>query len=99
MLLSQKPHAIQYLPRSGTCRLQAALEIRIFFLQSVDSLRIDASSPGCRVDCFNARFCLESATPESRELITKMPNELMQLLECFDVRTFAGGCQVPPLDP
>ena len=99
MLLTQKSHTIQYLPRSSPCGLEAALEIGILLFQPVYSLGIDSRASGRRIDCLHTRFCLKCAASECRKLIAKMSNELVQLFECFDVRTFAGGCQVPPLDP
>ncbi len=89
MLLAEKSHTIQYLPRSSSCRLETPLEVGILFFESVHSLRTHPRTSRCRVDCFDARFCLLSATPERRELVAKMSNELIQLLERFYVRTFA----------
>ena len=89
MLLAEKSHTIQYLPRPGACRLQAALEVRVFLLQTIYSFRIYPCAAGCGVDRLDARLGRECATPECRELIPEMSNELMQLLERFDVRTFA----------
>ena len=89
MLLTEKSHAIQYLPRSGTCGLQTPLQVRVFFFQTIDSFRIHPCAARCGIDGLDACFCRERATPEGRELIAKMSNELMQLLKCLDVRTFA----------
>jgi hypothetical protein len=89
MLLAEESHTIQYLPRSSTCRFEAALQVGILFFEFVHSLRIHPRTTWCGIDCFHACFCLQGATPERRKLVSKMSNELIQLLERFYVRTFA----------
>lgn len=89
MLLAEKSHAIQYLPRSGTGRLEPTLEIGILLLEPVHPFWIYSRAAGCGIDSLDACFGRESATPERRELISKMSNELVELLKRFDVRTFA----------
>jgi hypothetical protein len=89
VLLAEKSHAIQYLPRSGAGRFEPALEIGILLLETVHSFRIHSRPSGRRIDCLDACFRRKRATPESRKLIAEMSDELVQLLKRFDVRTFA----------
>jgi len=89
VLLAEKSHTIQYLSRSGAGRFEPALEIGILLLQTIDPFRIHSRASGRRIDRFDPRFCGKRATPESRELIAEMSDQLVQLLKRFDVRTFA----------
>lgn len=89
MLLAEKSHTIQYLPRSSPRGFQTALQVRIFLFQTIDPFRIYACASRRGIDRLDTRFCREGATPECGELIPQVSNELMQLLERFDVRTFA----------
>jgi hypothetical protein len=89
VLLAQKPHTIQYLPRSGPGSFEPALEIGILFLEPVHPFGIYSRAAGRGIDRLDACFSRECAPPERRELVAKMSNELVQLLKRFDVRTFA----------
>jgi hypothetical protein len=89
VLLPQKPHAIQHLPRSGTSRFQPLLEIGVFDLQALDPLGVDAGTSRRRVERFHARLGLKRASPEGGELISKVPYEPLKLLKSFELRTFA----------
>ena len=89
MLLSEKSHAIQYLPGSRAGRFEPSLEIGILLLETIHPFRIHSRPSGRRIDRLDAGFRRKSATPESRKLIAKMSDELIQLLKRFDVRTFA----------
>jgi len=89
VLLAEKSHTIQYLPRSGAGRFETPLEIGIFLLQTIDPLGIHSRASGSRIYRFDPRFRRKRASPESRELVAKMSDQLVQLLKRFDVRTFA----------
>ena len=89
MLLTEETHAVEYLPRPDSCRLESAFQIFIFLLELLDSFRVHSRSSGSGVDRLEARLRLESAAAERRELVAKVADELMELVKGFDVRTFA----------
>ena len=77
MLLPQKSHTIQYLPRSGTSRFESPYEIGIFRLESLDPLRRSPRRARRSLERLYSRFRLKRATAKCRELVTKMPDELL----------------------
>jgi hypothetical protein len=88
MLLPQKSHAIQNLPGSGAGRVEALSQICVFALEFFDAFGVELRATRSRIDRFHSRFGLERPAPEARELVTQMPDEPLELLECFYVRTF-----------
>jgi hypothetical protein len=89
MLLPQKTHAVQHLARSGTSRFEPLPEIRVFDLPPLDSFGIHARSSRRGIERLDAGFGLERPPPEGRKLVAKVPDELLQLLKSFELRTFA----------
>jgi len=89
MLLSQKTNALEHLAGTRTRRLDADSEVGVLPLEFVDSLRADARRARRCVDSLHAGLSLESAPAESRELVAKVPDEPLKLLEWVVIRTFA----------
>jgi hypothetical protein len=89
MLLAEESHTIQYLPRPRARSLEATLQVCVFFFKPVDPFRVHSGTTGSGIDRLDARLGRKGAAPECRQLVAKMPHELVQLLEGFDVRTFA----------
>jgi hypothetical protein len=89
MLLAEKANPLENLSRPLSGDIEPFLEIGILMLELLDFLRAQAGGTRSTFDCLHSRFCLKRATPERRQLVTEMPNELLELLERVDVRTFA----------
>jgi hypothetical protein len=89
VLLAQEANTIEYLTSARACGLEPFPEISILHLQALDAFRIDARAARCRLEHLHTRFRLQRTPPECRELVTKVPYELLQLLECLQLRTFA----------
>ena len=89
MLLPEKPHTIQYLPRSGARRLEASLEICVLSLESLDPLRRRARRAGRSFQRLYSCFCLKRSTAECRKLVTEMTDKLLKLVKCLQIRTIA----------
>lgn len=89
MLLAEKTNTLENLSRPLSGDIESFLEIGILVLELLDFLGAQARTTGGALDGFHSRFRLKCATPERRQLVTEMPHELLELLERFDVRTFA----------
>jgi hypothetical protein len=89
VLLPEKSHTIQYLPGPGARGLETTLEVGVFLLEPIDSLRIHFRSPGSSIDRLHSRLGLLRATPKRRELVAKMFYKLLQFFKRCDIRTFA----------
>jgi hypothetical protein len=89
VLLAEKANPLENLSRPLSGDLESFLEIGILMLELLDFLRAHARPTGCGFTCLKPRFRLKRATPEGRQLVAEMPNELLELLERVDVRTFA----------
>ena len=81
--------SIEYLLRACSRCFQPALEIRVFLLEPVHSFGIYPRAARSGIECLHSRFSLLRAAAERRQLLTKMADQLLKLLEGFDVRTFA----------
>jgi hypothetical protein len=88
MLLPQKANAIEYLARSRPSRLQTLLQLGVFSLQLLHSLRAYSRTARGRVDRLHSRLRLKRAAAETRQLVSKVSNELLELAERRCVRTF-----------
>jgi hypothetical protein len=88
MLLPKKPDAVEYLASPAACELQSLPKLGILPLELLQPLRSDASGTARCVDRLYPCFGLQSATPECRELVAKMSDERLQLVQCLFVRTF-----------
>ena len=88
MLLSQETHTVQNLAGTGPGALEPLTKHRIFHFQLLHPLRVDPSAGRCFE---RLHPCLGAQRPpsEARQLITQVSHALLQLLESFDVRTFA----------
>jgi hypothetical protein len=89
MLLSEKTNPLENLSRPLSGDIESFLEIGVLMLELLDFLRAQARTTRGALDGFHSRFRLKRASPHRRQLVTEMPNELLELLERFDVRTFA----------
>jgi hypothetical protein len=88
VLLAKEPHTIQYLSGSSTGGIEALSELGVFALELFDALRVELGAARSCIYRLHPGFCLKRPASEARELITKMSHEPLELLECFDVRTF-----------
>jgi hypothetical protein len=77
VLLPQESHTIQYLPRSGASRFEPSLEIGVFRFESLDPLRCCARGAWRSLERLYTRLRLKRAAAKCRELVTKMPDELL----------------------
>jgi hypothetical protein len=89
MLLAKKAHPFEHLTGALSRDVETLPEVGILFLELVETLGTHVSLARCAVDCLDTRFCLKRTTPEVCKLLTEMPDELLELVEGFDVRTFA----------
>jgi hypothetical protein len=89
MLLPEESHSIQNLASARACSVEALSEVCILTLELFNPLWIELRTARCGFDCLDFRFSLKRPAPKARELVTEMPDELLELIECFDVRTFA----------
>lgn len=88
MLLAEKANSVEDLPRALPGHVEALSEIGVLFLELVEPLRAHVTLARSAIDCLDPRFSLKRTTPEVCKLVTEMPHELLELVECFDVRTF-----------
>jgi hypothetical protein len=89
MLLPEESDAVEHLARARARRFETALEVRVFLFQLVHPFRIHAGAACRGIESLDSRFGLKSAAPEHRKLVTEVADQLLKLLEGFDVRTFA----------
>lgn len=89
MLLAEETNPVQNLASAGARSLETFPEVGILALEHVETLGRHLGGPGRGVDRLYSRLCLEGAPPETGELIPQVPHELLQLIECSFVRTFA----------
>jgi hypothetical protein len=88
VLLPEEPDTIEYLSRPRTCRIEPLSQVGVLPLEFFHSLGRDAPCSRRRVDCLHARFGLEGAASECRELVSQMPYQLLKLGQRSFVRTF-----------
>jgi hypothetical protein len=89
MLLAKETDTLENLARTLPRHVEPLPEVGILLLQLVETLGTHVSLARRAIDCLDPRFRLKRTTPEVRKLFTEMPDELLQLVESFDVRTFA----------
>lgn len=89
MLLPEEADAIENLAGSGARRFEALFQLGVFHLQFFHALGADAHAARGRIDRLDSRLRLKRAATEARQLIAKMANELLKLVEGKRVRTFA----------
>jgi hypothetical protein len=88
MLLSKKANPLENLTGALPRYVEPLPEVGILLLQLVEALGAYMALARCTIDCLDPRFSLKRTTPEVCKLFTEMPDELLQLVEGFDVRTF-----------
>lgn len=88
MLLPKEAHSFQDLSRAAPGCLETLAEVRVLPLEFLEPFRSDLCRSRRSIDCLHSRFGLEGAPAESRQLIPKVPHELLEVGECFFFRTF-----------
>ena len=94
MLLAKESDPVQNLASPGASRLQSLPQIGILALEPLDSFRRDFRAAARSFNCLHPRFRLQGAPAEGCQLVAKMTNELLKLVECLHVRMIAVGFQV-----
>ncbi len=88
VLLAQESNPVEQLAGPASRRLQTLLQISILQLEPVKSLRGQPGSAGRRIDSLDSRLGLKRSSPEPRQLIAKVADELLELGKCLFVRPF-----------
>jgi hypothetical protein len=89
VLLPKKANTLEDLPSAFLRDVEPLAEVGVLLLELIEPLGTHVALPRRAIDCLDPRFCLKRTTPEVCELFTEMPDELLKLIEGFDVRTFA----------
>ena len=88
MLLPQETDTVQNLSRARSRALQPLTKNGVLHLQLFHPFGIDPPARRC-FQRLHPRLGAQRPPSEARQLITQVSHELLQLLESFDVRTFA----------
>lgn len=89
MLLAEKTNTVEDLTRARAGGVETLFQIRVLPLQPLDTLRVDPRSARRRLELLHPGFGLKCTTSERRELVAQVTDELLELLECLELRTFA----------
>jgi hypothetical protein len=80
------------LARALGSRIEAGAELSVLSLELAHLLCRELSTgryAGRILELLDSRFSLQGATPETCELVSEVPDELMELVESLLFRTFA----------
>jgi len=88
VLLPQEANTLEHLPRPAPRRVEPFRQESVLALELLYALRGDRARSAARVELLDLRFRLQRSAAETRELVTQMTHELLELGECF-FRTYA----------
>jgi hypothetical protein len=89
MLLSKKSDSVEDLASARPCCFETLPKLCILELQAFNPFRRNLRAAAGSFHSFHSSLRLKCSTAKARQLVAEVTDKLLELVECFDVRTIA----------